>query len=145
MRALYQARVMEHARRPRHLGLLAGATHAATEHNRLCGDVVTLSLRIDGARIVEVAFEGAGCALSTASASMLTDAIEGASPEDARRIQGAVLAMVEGPEPPAPDAMDALGELAALSSVRAFPGRARCVTLAWQALASALGEDGRPA
>jgi len=135
LEALYRERVMEHARRPHHHGRLAHPTHEVRGHNPLCGDRLTLALVVRDDRVVEVAFEGEGCALSIASASMLTDAIEGLTVDETRALRRRVMAALTGPEPV--DA-DALGEVAALTSVRAFPARVGCVSLAWQTLVGAL-------
>lgn len=135
LEALYRARVMEHARAPHHHGRLAHATHEARGHNPLCGDRLTLMLAVRDERIAEVAFEGEGCALSIASASMLTDAIEGLGLDEARALRARVMAALTGA---APVDADALGEASALTSVRAFPARVGCVTLAWQTLVGAL-------
>lgn len=138
---LYRSRVMEHARAPHHHGRLAHPTHEARGHNPLCGDRLTLMLAVRGDRIAEVAFEGEGCALSIASASMLTDAIDGLTLDEARALRARVMTALTDPEPA--DA-DALGEASALTSVRAFPARVGCVTLAWQTLAGALAGSASP-
>ncbi|MFO0749198.1 MAG: SUF system NifU family Fe-S cluster assembly protein [Myxococcota bacterium] len=110
-------------------------THRATGHNRLCGDHVTVMFRRDGDRIAAVTFEGAGCALSTASASLMTDAVAGRTTDAALAFQAEVLAMVSGA---GPVREEVLGDVVVLSAVRAFPARARCVTLAWETLGEAL-------
>lgn len=135
LHALYRARVMEHARQPRHFGKLAQATHRADGHNPLCGDRLTLMLECRDDVIAEVAFEGAGCALSMASASMLTSAISGRSRAEAHALRVRVMAALTGP---APTDAEALGEVSALTTVRGFPARVGCVTLAWQTLERAL-------
>lgn len=141
-RALYQARLMDHARAPRGRGPLPEATHHASVHNRLCGDHVTVALVLADQRVAAARFEGEGCALSMASASMLTDALAGVTTAAARALQARVVAALAA-EPagddPAHDDLTDLGDLAALASVRVFPARRRCVTLAWEALAEALG------
>lgn len=135
LHALYRARVMDHARQPRHFGKLAHATHRADGHNPLCGDRLTLMLECRDDVIAEVAFEGEGCALSMASASMLTSAISGRSREEAHALRVRVMAALSGPEP---TDTETLGEVSALTTVRGFPARIGCVTLAWQTLARAL-------
>lgn len=139
---LYRSRVMEHARAPKNFGALADPTHRAAGHNPLCGDQLTLALRCDEASVIEVAFEGAGCALSIASASMLTGAIEGREVADVQALRAEVLAVLANERPA--DA-ERLGEVAALSAVSAFPARVRCVTLAWETLGEALDKPIRPA
>ena len=137
---LYQEILLDHYRRPRNFGPLPGADREVDGHNPLCGDRLHLALRLDGDRLAEIRFEGSGCAISTASASMMTEAVRG------RRV-GEILAIVERfralltGEGPAPEAAE-LGELAALGGVRAFPMRVKCATLAWHALRAALAGAG---
>lgn len=137
---LYQEILLDHYRRPRNFGPLPGADREVDGHNPLCGDRLHLALRLDGDRVAEIRFEGSGCAISTASASMMTEAVRG------RRV-GEILALVERfralltGEGPAPETEE-LGELAALGGVRAFPMRVKCATLAWHALRSALAGAG---
>lgn len=128
---------MRHARAPRGFGPLAGATHLARGDNPVCGDRVALSLRCARGEVVAAGFEGAGCALSIASASLLTDAVGGLTLEAARALGVRVLGLVGGAPPSEADAAS-LGEVACLGSVRPFPARHRCVTLAWDALLAAL-------
>ncbi len=132
--ALYRAAIMDHARAPKNFGGLTEATHEARGHNPLCGDHVTLRLACEGEQVHAAMFEGAGCALSMASASMLTEAIAGDSVSRARALQVAMLALFEGQD------VD-VGELSVLAAARAFPARLKCVTLAWQTLGQALAED----
>jgi nitrogen fixation NifU-like protein len=139
---LYRSRVMAHARAPRNFGALAEATHRAEGHNPLCGDQVTVMLRCAEQRIVEARFEGAGCALSMGSASMLTEALAGRTLADAEALRGEVMAMLAGDA--GSEARAALGELSALSAVSAFPARLRCVTLAWETLGDALRAQNAP-
>jgi len=136
--ALYQRVILEHNARPRNFGSLAAPTHEAAVHNALCGDTVTLRLRLDEGRIVGAAFEGHGCALSRASASLLTLAVAGQTPEAAAAI-GVELdrLLARGPEHDGADTA-LLGDLTALQGVRDVPARRRCVTLPWEALRAAL-------
>lgn len=137
--ALYRERVMTHARAPRNFGTLEGATRRVEGHNPLCGDRVTMAVFQEGERIVSVRFEGAGCALSIASASMATEALGGREREAARALVREAIAALEGRS--AADER-VLGEAVALTAVSAFPARLKCVTLAWQTLDEALaGED----
>ena len=133
---LYQEIILEHNKRPHHFGPLDGATHRADGLNPLCGDEIRVSLRLDGDRIKALHFEGQGCAISKASASMMTDAISGKSVSEARAITDKVLHAFQ------PDGKDLLleedGEIAALLGVRKFPARIKCATLAWHALVCAL-------
>jgi nitrogen fixation protein NifU and related proteins len=134
---LYQAVIVDHDRAPRRHGPLAGATHAATADNPLCGDVVTLHLRIEDGVIRDISFEGRGCSLSRAAASILATMLAGRDLAAARALAAAFEAFVHAP-PDAPAAADpALGELAAFAGVRRFRARRACATLPLRALAAA--------
>lgn len=134
LRDLYRDLILDHARKPRHFGKLAAATHRADGFNPLCGDKLHLYLKLDGDVISDAAFEGSGCAISLASASLMTDMIIGRSVEDANAWYDSVTARLTG----APDTDDVdLGKLAALEGVRDFPSRVKCATLAWHALHAA--------
>ena len=136
--ALYQRVILEHNARPRNHGPLASPTHEARAHNPLCGDTVTLRLRLEGGRIAEARFEGEGCALCRASASLLTLAVAGCTPEEAASISAELDRLLSrGPENAVADAAR-LGDLAALQGVRDVPSRRRCATLPWEALGAAL-------
>jgi nitrogen fixation NifU-like protein len=135
-RALYQALVLEHGNHPRREGPLEGATHEARRTNPLCGDRITLRLRIEGDEIRAVAFEAKGCLIAKASASILGDIVEGKSAADARAFAKALHALARDAEPPA----DA-GALEPLRPVREFPARIACVELAWTCLEEALGRE----
>lgn len=139
LRDLYRELILDHARSPRHFGSLANATHNAEGINPLCGDKLNLYLRIDDDRIADAAFEGSGCAISVASASLLTDAVIGMQCDDAIAYFDGVTARLRGD-----DASVDLGKLAALEGVRDFPSRVKCATLAWHALRSALENGGNP-
>lgn len=137
LRELYRDLILDHARHPRHFGTLDGATHEASGVNPLCGDRLRLYLAIDDAGIVrDASFEGTGCAISVASASLMTDAIIGMQRHDALAHQSVVTQALRGEADPAE-----LGKLAALLGVREFPTRVKCATLAWHALKTAI--DGR--
>jgi nitrogen fixation NifU-like protein len=129
---LYQDVIVAHHKAPRNHGPLAGATHEATALNPLCGDEVTVRLRLDGGRVAEVRFESRGCVLSRAAASLMTEAVAG-QPAAAADALGAAFAAFLGGGPRA-----GLGELTVLEGVRDFPSRVACVTLPWQALSRAL-------
>lgn len=133
---LYQDIVLEHNKRPRNYGPLAGATHAADGCNPLCGDELKISLRQVDGRIESVHFQGQGCAISRASASMMTQAVSGKPVDGARRIARELIDSLK------PDGkslrFEEAGDLAALSGVRRFPARIKCATLAWHALLTAL-------
>lgn len=135
-RSLYHATLVEHDRAPRHEGPLPEATHAATIDNPMCGDVVTIRLVLDGDRIAQAAFEGRGCSLARAGASIATDRAIGATTAELRELAAAVDAHVSAPfDAPIPDD---LGDAAAFAGVRAFKSRRVCATLAFRALTQAL-------
>lgn len=138
LRDLYRELILDHSRSPRHFGRLAEATHTADGINPLCGDKLTLYLRVDDDRIEESSFEGSGCAISIASASLMTDAITGQPVASAEACFEAVTRrLTTGETLPAPD-LD-LDKLQALDGVREYPARVKCATLAWHALHAALG------
>lgn len=137
---LYQEVILDHNRRPRNFGTLAAPTHEAAGHNPLCGDRLSVALRVEGGRIAEVAFEGSGCAISKASASLMTDAVKGASVEDARALFTRFHQMVTTP----PDRdVENMGKLSVLAGVREFPVRVKCASLSWHTLKAALESGGR--
>jgi nitrogen fixation protein NifU and related proteins len=141
---LYQAVIVDHDRAPRRHGSLPAATHAATADNPLCGDVVTLHLRIEDGIIRDVSFEGRGCSLSRAAASILSTMLAGRDLAYARALSSAFEAFVHAPPDAPPDATaaPALGDLAAFSGVRRFRSRRACATLALRALAAATASAG---
>jgi nitrogen fixation NifU-like protein len=134
---LYQEVILDHNRRPRNFGPLPDANRTAKGHNPLCGDKLTLYLRVDGDRIAGIMFEGSGCAISKASASLMTDAVKGQSVADADALFNRFHAMVKTPIDQPVDE-DALGKLAVFSGVREFPMRVKCASLAWHTLHAAL-------
>jgi nitrogen fixation NifU-like protein len=138
LRELYQEVILDHSRHPRHFGSLADATHEGEGHNPLCGDRVKVYLQVDDAgRISNVSFEGKGCAISQASASLMTDLIKGRPVEEAEKLTGGFLRLVKG------DDVVELKEddrerLDVMAGVSAFPMRVKCATLAWHTMMSAL-------
>jgi nitrogen fixation NifU-like protein len=145
VRDLYRDLILDHARNPRHFGRLPHTTHSAEGINPLCGDKLRLYLDVDAdATIRHVAFEGSGCAISVASASLLTDTVIGLRADEAMAFFDAVTAQLAGSESQDAGKVD-LGKLRALSGVREFPTRVKCATLAWHALKSALRQDKMPA
>ncbi|HEX2225142.1 MAG TPA: SUF system NifU family Fe-S cluster assembly protein [Thermoanaerobaculia bacterium] len=142
LRDLYQEVILDHNRRPRNFGELAGANRRAEGHNPLCGDRVTIFLEVEDDRIRDISFQGSGCAISTASASLMTEALKGRTVAEARGLfHGFHELVTKGtPETEA----EALGKLAAFTGVREYPMRVKCATLAWHALQAAL-ESGMPA
>ena len=138
---LYQEVIIDHARRPRNFRKLEGATGTAEGVNPLCGDQLTLYVKLADGRIADIAFQGAGCAISQASASLMTTALKGKTEEDALALFGRVHTMLtEGPTSEFPPTE--VGKLAVLSGIREFPMRVKCATLAWHTLRSALEADG---
>lgn len=146
LRELYRELILDHARNPRHFGKLADATHSAEGINPLCGDKLRLYLHLgDGSRIDNVAFEGSGCAISVASASLLTDIVTDVDAKAADRFVDVVTRRLSGNDDSASDDDERLEKLRALEGVREFPARVKCATLAWHALRSALRSDSAPA
>ena len=142
LRELYQETILDHSRHPRHQGVLADATHSDEGLNPLCGDKVRLYLKVDPAgKIADISFEGKGCAISQASASLMTDLVLGRSVAEAETLMENFVHLVKGEEVTGltEDDQDAL---AVMAGVSAFPMRVKCATLAWHTLKSAL-EDGK--
>jgi nitrogen fixation protein NifU and related proteins len=145
LRELYRELILDHARSPRHFGKLPALTHSAEGLNPLCGDKLKLYLQIDeDDRISNAAFEGSGCAISVASASLMTDAIIGMRTDEAVDFAHALIGAVTG-KVSGEDSQVELGKLQALQGVREFPSRVKCATLAWHAMNSAIRQDERPA
>lgn len=148
---LYRDLILDHARSPRHFGRLDDATHSAQGINPLCGDKLTLHLRVGEDGSIEAsAFEGSGCAISVASASLLTDAVQGLRVEAAEAAFNVVTDRLTGRDNVAvlasePALQERLEKLRALEGVREFPARVKCATLAWHALHAALRDEAKPA
>ena len=137
LKELYRDVILDHNRHPRNFGPLEGANHHAEGNNPLCGDKLSLAVRLDGERIADIRFEGRGCAISTAAASLMTEAVKGKDRASARQLFEKMHALLTRPEG-APDG--SLGKLAALSGVREFPARVKCASLCWHTLNAALGD-----
>jgi nitrogen fixation protein NifU and related proteins len=135
---LYQEMVVEHKRAPRHFGALATPTHQARGHNPQCGDDVQVQLRLENDRVADIAFDGQGCAICIASASMMTEAVLGRDVQTARALQQRFRAVLTGQADP--DAAE-LGKLVSLSGVCRYPSRIKCALLGWHALMHAIGES----
>ena len=142
LRDLYQEVIFDHYRQPRNCGALPGANRTAHGYNPLCGDQVTLYLRIDGGVVRDARFEGAGCAIATASASLMTEALKGKTEAEVESLFGRFREMVTA-SGPASEAAPEMGKLVALAGVREFPARVKCATLAWHTLHAALHDEGR--
>ena len=134
---LYQEVILHHSKSPRNFGVLENANRSADGHNPLCGDKLRLTLIVEDGRVKDLRFSGEGCAISTASSSVMTDLLKGKSEEDARRMLHAFHALVTGESPDA-DAPE-LGKLEVFSGVSRFPVRVKCAMLPWRTLESALG------
>ena len=144
LRELYQSVILDHNKRPRNFREPAGANRRADGLNPLCGDKVTVYLVVDGDRVADAGFSGAGCAISTASASLMTEAIKGRPMAEIEALFERFHALVTAaPTAPAP-ADDALGKLAVFGGVREFPMRVKCATLSWHALRQALHGGAAP-
>ena len=146
LRELYRELILDHARSPRHFGKPAEVTHSADGINPLCGDKLKLYLKVasDG-KIADICFEGAGCAISMASASLLTETVTGMEKEAALAYSGALTARLSGQAEAEAQLTDIeLGKLRALEGVREFPSRVKCATLAWHALRAALNAASHP-
>ncbi|MEM7228909.1 MAG: Fe-S cluster assembly sulfur transfer protein SufU [Planctomycetota bacterium] len=140
---LYQELILDHNRSPRNRGAIENATRTASGFNPLCGDRVVLQLKIEDDQIVDAKFDGCGCAISTASASMMTDAIRGHACKDASTLSEAFRAVLTSDSDVEVDT-ESLGKLAALAGVRAYPTRVKCATLAWRTLEAALQDADEP-
>ena len=131
---LYQEVILDHNRRPRNFRALAGGRQAEG-HNPLCGDRLTVYVRVEDGAIADVGFQGSGCAIAKASASLMTESVKGQTLPDASALLERFRRMMMAP-PGSP--VDQLGELVALAGVRQFPTRVKCATLAWHALQAAM-------
>jgi nitrogen fixation NifU-like protein len=147
LRDLYRELILDHARSPRHFGKLEGATHSAEGINPLCGDKLKIYFSIDpDGQISDAKFEGSGCAISVASASLLTDKVIGLKSGDALDFFSALVSRLTGiPEDgEQPASKIDLGKLKALEGVKDFPSRVKCATLAWHAMNSAIQHKSEP-
>jgi nitrogen fixation NifU-like protein len=143
LRELYQETILEHNKRPRNFRKLEGADRVQEGFNPLCGDRLTLYLKMDGTRIADVAFQGHGCAISTSSASLMTEAVKGKDRAAAEALFDAFHRLVtrEGPAP----GKEEVGKLLVFSGVGEFPARVKCATLCWHTLKAALAGQAAPA
>ena len=140
LRELYQEVILDHNRKPMNFREIPDATAKAEGFNPLCGDHLNLFVKLDGDVITDVAFQGTGCAISKASASMMTASVAGKTKQEAEKLFGLFHAMVTG-EPDSQADSAELGKLAVFSGVCEFPARVKCASLPWHTLRSAL-EDG---
>jgi nitrogen fixation NifU-like protein len=141
LKELYRDVILDHNRHPRNFGRIEPADGRAEGHNPLCGDRLSVFVVLDGERVADIRFEGKGCAISTASASLMTEAVKGKDRTAIRALFDKVHALLTRADA-APD--DALGKLAALSGVREFPVRVKCASLCWHTLNAALERSHEP-
>jgi len=139
---LYQEVILDHNKTPRNFGALEEADHTADGHNPLCGDRLRVYLRLDGDRVADIRFDGSGCAISKASASLMTEAVKGKTKAEVEAMFGAFHEMMTGDPSVRAAAGAELGKLAVFEGVREFPVRVKCATLAWHTLEAALGSEG---
>jgi len=135
---LYQEVILDHSKRPRNFRQMADATGRVEGYNPLCGDKLALFVKLDGETVKDISFVGAGCAISTASASLMTESVKGKSRQEAVKLMERFHNLLTSDKPPAGD----LGKLTVFSGVREFPARVKCATLAWHTLKSALTGEG---
>ncbi len=140
LRELYQQVIIDHGRHPRNQGVLDHPTHQKRGHNPLCGDKLELSLNVVNDQIKEAQFLGSGCAISMASASLMTEILRGKTVDQARKIFENFHQLMMGQQHDA----DLLGKLLVLAGVMEFPARVKCATLAWHTLIAALANDDAP-
>ncbi|HYW92741.1 MAG TPA: SUF system NifU family Fe-S cluster assembly protein [Gammaproteobacteria bacterium] len=142
LKSLYQDIIVDHNRSPRNFRRIEDATRRIDGYNPLCGDRITLYVKLSGDVIEDVSFEGSGCAISTASASLMTEALKGLRVEEAEQMFQSMHDLLtqddSGVDP------ESLGKLAALEGVRDYPSRVKCATLCWHTLHSALEGDDQP-
>ena len=140
LRELYQEVILDHSRHPRHFGVLDNATHRAEGHNPLCGDRVTVMLALDEqGRVADIKFQGKGCAISQASASLMADMLAGRTLAEAEKLMGGFLHLVKGEEAGQLDADDR-ERLDVMGGISEFPMRVKCATLAWHTFHNAVEE-----
>jgi nitrogen fixation protein NifU and related proteins len=140
LRDLYQEVILDHNRHPRNFRALADANRKAEGHNPLCGDRVQVFLHVADDRVQGISFQGSGCAISTASASLMTEALKGKSVAEAHALFKSFHDLLTHGS----DNADQLGKLAVLAGVREFPIRVKCATLAWHTLEAALAQKDHP-
>lgn len=141
LRELYQQLILDHSKKPRNFRTLEGANRTAEGHNPLCGDQITLYLQVEDDVIRGIGFQGSGCAISRASASMMTDSVKGKTRAEAQRLFERFHDLVTGETDEGGDPVD-LGKLAVFSGVKEFPVRVKCAILSWHTLRAALEGKG---
>jgi nitrogen fixation protein NifU and related proteins len=144
LRELYQEVILDHSRKPRNFREIEGPDGQAEGYNPLCGDRGTVTLRLSGDRVADVAYKGAGCSISTASASMMTEAVKGKSRAEAELLFDRFHALITSSPDKSSALGEALGKLAVFSGVCEFPVRVKCAALPWHTLRAALHGEGKP-
>jgi nitrogen fixation NifU-like protein len=141
LRELYQELIIDHSKRPRNFRVLEAAERKSEGYNPLCGDKVTVFVELEHDRVKNVSFQGSGCAISTASASVMTESVKGKTLAEAEALFEVFHNLVTG-KPPAMGKTPELGKLAVFSGVSEFPARVKCAALAWHTLHAALQGKG---
>lgn len=139
LRELYQQVIIDHGRHPRNFGPMETATHVKEGYNPLCGDKLKLYLQTQNNMIINAQFEGSGCAISMATASLMTEALKGKTIAEVNAFFNLFHAMITGGS--AVNAVDSLGKLVVLAGVAEYPMRVKCATLAWHTVMAAINED----
>jgi nitrogen fixation protein NifU and related proteins len=134
---LYQEIILDHYKRPRNYRVMEEPSCSAEGLNPLCGDEISVYIKLDGDRIQDISFQGQGCALSKASASLMSLRLQHKTISESQAEVEAICQLLTQEEEPPSSALDALGDLSALAAVRKFPARIKCATLAWHALKEA--------
>ena len=143
LRELYQQVILDHNRSPRNFRTMVDPDRSSEGHNPLCGDHLSLYVKLNGNRIADIAFQGAGCAISKASASLMTDAVKGQTFQEAQSLFGKFRDLVTS-DVSAEPVVDGIGKLVVFAGVREFPVRIKCATLAWHTLQAALENSQAP-
>jgi len=143
VRELYQSTILDHNKRPRNYRVPEGANREARGNNPLCGDQLTVHVELEDGVVKDVGFQGSGCAISRASASLMTESVKGRRLEEVEQLFGRFHDLLTGPPIGPVDASD-LGKLAVFSGVREYPVRVKCATLAWHTVRAALRGDAEP-
>jgi nitrogen fixation protein NifU and related proteins len=143
LRELYQQVILDHNRKPRNFRRVAQPTRRAEGHNPLCGDHVSVEVKVEDGTIRDIAFQGSGCAISKAAASMMTGSLQGQTVADAEALFGRFHRMLTE-DGSGPEETDALGKLAVFAGVREFPSRIKCATLPWHTAHAALSGQAEP-
>jgi len=144
LRELYEEVIKDHDRHPRNCHPMPEASHTAEGHNRLCGDRMTLFAKIENGVIRDLSFQGRGCAIATASASLMTETLKGKTVQEALALFEKFHDVLTGPPDEEPPDDPSLGKLAAFAGVREYPIRVKCATLIWHTLQAALKDQKQP-